>query len=32
MPKVLPDYEITEGKNSLNLKQREVYNVVHAWA
>ena len=29
MPKILPDDEITEGIDSLNLKQREVFNVVH---
>ena len=32
MPKILPDDEIAEGINSLNLKQREVFNVVQTWA
>ena len=32
IPQILADNEIAEGKNSLNSKQREVYNVVHAWA
>ena len=32
MPQILPDDEISEGKNSLNLKQREVFNVLHKWA
>ena len=32
MPQILPDDEITEGTNSLNSKQREVFNVVHTWA
>ena len=29
MPQVLPDDEIAKGINSLNSKQREVFNVVH---
>ena len=29
MPQILPDDEITGGINSLNSKQREVFNVVH---
>ena len=32
MPKILPDNDIAEGINSLNSKQREVFNVVHTWA
>ena len=32
MPQVLPDDEIAKGINSLNSKQREVFNVVHTWA
>ena len=32
MPQVLPDAEIAKDINSLNLKQREVFNVVHTWA
>ena len=32
MPQVLPDDEISKGINSLNSKQREVFNVVHTWA
>ena len=28
MPKILPDDEIAEGVNSLNLKQRKVFNYV----
>ena len=32
MSQILPDEEITEGINSLNSKQREVFNVVHKWA
>ena len=32
MPQVLPDNEIAEGINSLNSKQREVFNVLHTWA
>ena len=31
MPKILPDNDIAEGINSLNSKQREVFNVVHTW-
>ena len=31
MPKILPDDEIAEGINSLNLKQRGVFNVLHTW-
>ena len=29
MPKILPDNDITEGINSFNSKQWEVFNVVH---
>ena len=32
MPNILPDDEFAEGINSLDLKQREVFNVVHRWA
>ena len=32
MPNILPDNDIAEGINSLNSKQREVFNVVHPWA
>ena len=32
MPKILPDDEIAEGINSLNLSQSEVFHVVHIWA
>ena len=32
MPNILPDDEIVEGINSLYLKQREFFNVVHAWS
>ena len=32
LPQILPDDEIAEGINSLNSKQREVFNVVHTWA
>ena len=32
MPQILPDNEIAEGINSLNLKQRDVFNVVRKWA
>ena len=32
MPKILPGNDIAEGINSLNSKQREVFNVVHTWA
>ena len=32
MLQVLPDDEIAKGINSLNSKQREVFNVVHTWA
>ena len=32
MPKILPDDDIAEGINSLNSKQREVFNVAHTWA
>ena len=32
MPQILPDDEIVKGINSLNSKQREVFNVVHTWA
>ena len=31
MPKMLPDDEIAERINSLNSKQREVFNAVHIW-
>ena len=31
MTKILTDDEITESINYLNLKQREVFNVVHKW-
>ena len=32
MPQTLPDDEIGKDINSLNSKQREVFNVVHTWA
>ena len=32
MPQLLPDGEIVKGINSLNQKQREVFDVVHTWA
>ena len=32
MSNILPDNEIVEGINSLNSKQREVFNAVHTWA
>ena len=32
IPKKFPDNDIAEGINSLNSKQREVFNVVHTWA
>ena len=32
MLQVLPDDEIAKGKNSLNSKEREIFNVVHTWA
>ena len=32
MPKILSDDEIPEDINSLDLKQREVFNVVHPCA
>ena len=32
MPQILPDNEIAESVNSLNSKQREIFNVVHTWA
>ena len=32
MPKILPDDEIVEGINSLNLTKRKVFDVVHTWA
>ena len=32
MPQVLSDDEIAKDINSLNSKQREVFNVVHTWA
>ena len=31
MPQILPDDKIANGINSLNSKQREVFNVVHKW-
>ena len=31
MPKILPDDEIAKGVNSLNSKQREVFNVINTW-
>ena len=31
MPQILPDDEIAESMNSLNSKQREVFNVAHKW-
>ena len=32
MPQILPDGEIAKCVNSLNSKQREVFNVAHQWA
>ena len=32
MPKISTDDEIAKGINSLNSKQREVFNLVHKWA
>ena len=32
MQQILSDGEITKGVNSLNSKQKEVFNVVHKWA
>ena len=32
IPQILPDDETTEGMNSLNSKQREVFDVVHSRA
>ena len=32
MPQILSKDEIVECINSLDLKQREVFNVVHTWA
>ena len=32
MPQILPDDKITKRINSLNTKQREVFNVVNTWA
>ena len=32
MPQIFQDDQITEGINSLNSKQREVFNMVHTWA
>ena len=29
---ILPDDEMVESTNSLNLKEKEVFNVVHTWA
>ena len=31
MPQILPDDQILKDINSLNSKQREVFNVVHVW-
>ena len=31
MPQILPDDEIAGGINSLNSKQRKVFNVIHKW-
>ena len=31
MPHILSEDEITESINSLNLKQKKVFNVVHTW-
>ena len=31
MPKILPHDEIAESINSINSKQREIFNVVHTW-
>ena len=31
MSQILPDNEIAKGINSLNSKQREVFNVIHTW-
>ena len=32
MPKILLDDEVSESINSLNSKQREIFNVFHTWA
>ena len=32
MPHILPNDEIAESINSLNSKEREVFNVIHTWA
>ena len=32
MLQILPENEIAQGINSLNSKQREIFNVVHTWA
>ena len=32
MSKTLPDDEIAQGINSLNSKQRKVFNLFHTWA
>ena len=32
MPQILPNDEIAKDINSLNSKQREVFNVFHTWA
>lgn len=31
MPRILSEDEITESINSLNLKQKDVFNVFHTW-
>ena len=31
MSQILPDDEIPKGINSLNSKQRKVFNVLHTW-
>ena len=32
MLQILPDDKITKGMNSLNSKQRKIFNVVQTWA
>ena len=32
MTQILPDDKIAKGINPLNLKQTEVFSVVHTWA
>ena len=32
MLQILPDDKITKGINSLNSKQRKIFNVVQTWA